>query len=81
MAHKTLGLERGRIVLAAHNGAWRGLFELEASTLRRTLTICPCGIGAGRWKQGPIEDQSRVAGMTSSSEEPSGQSQRVTAGG
>ena len=44
MAHQSLGLQHGRVVLAAHNRAWRALFEQEASALQRSLAGRICGV-------------------------------------
>ena len=38
MAHQSLGLEHGRVVLVAYDETWRTAFEQEASDLRRSLT-------------------------------------------
>jgi GrpB-like predicted nucleotidyltransferase (UPF0157 family) len=38
MADQSLGLEHGRVALAAHNEAWRTLFEQEALALHNALT-------------------------------------------
>lgn len=38
MAHRSLGLQHGRVVLAVHDKAWRAAFEQEASDLRKSLT-------------------------------------------
>lgn len=37
MAHQTLGLQHGQVVLAAHDKSWRTAFEQEASDLRQSL--------------------------------------------
>jgi GrpB-like predicted nucleotidyltransferase (UPF0157 family) len=44
VADQSLGLEHGRVALAAHNKAWRTLFEQEAMALRRALTSRVRGI-------------------------------------
>jgi GrpB-like predicted nucleotidyltransferase (UPF0157 family) len=41
---QSLGLEHGRVALAAHNEAWRILFEQEALALHKALTSRVSGI-------------------------------------
>lgn len=42
--HQSLGLQHGRVVLAAHDETWRTAYEQEASDLRRSLTSRVSGL-------------------------------------